>query len=63
MREFFHRKSEEKMKVKIDRSKLLGFRIDVSRAGKPAEVKKAGAKIGGKPGSKLGVKIGQKTKG
>jgi len=51
------------MKIKIDRSKLLGFRIDVSRGGKPAEVKKAGAKIGGKPGSKLGVKAGEKQKG
>lgn len=50
------------MKIKIDRSKLLGFRIDVSRSGKSSDAKVTGAKMGGKPGAKVGVKIGTKAK-
>jgi hypothetical protein len=46
-------------KLKIDRSKLLGFRIDDS--GKDnMPTGKAGAKVGRKGGVKLGAKVGGK---
>ena len=50
---------QTKNRVELDRTKLLGFRLDANSSDKIAN-SKSSAKMGAKFGSKLGGKPGQK---